>query len=464
MNKRITAQMPGLGLAFALFAFVSVSVADEQRLAERTAIVSHEVEAIRELPFLQPVRTQVQSPEEFEQHVISEISKQYGEDKGAGFIRAMVRLGTLEEVIDLEALYIDLLKSQAAAYFDPRSEIYYLLTPDADTALLDYITSHELVHVLQHQHFNLYDLMLGDPQRWLDNMDAAYAMQCLVEGDATVVMSLWLLRSMQPVKPAVDQLMHMLRLMLRMQADMDYETMLNMAKMSGEGMGGFGGIGETLEDLENYPRYIVESMLSAYIQGAVMVMEVWRDGGWEAVNALYTNPPASTEQVLHPEKLREPRDEPVDVRRAEYFSRIGDDWSEVASSVLGQLGLRIFFSIWQDPENRNEARARAAANGWGGDRYYLYENSTTGEEVLGWFTVWDSEEEATQFAAAMREVAKRRFPDGIIASDDADSGRLNLRLKNNRDLLLFRDGKYVTWLDACHPRITEELLSSPGRD
>ncbi len=457
MKKRITAQIPEWSLVFALFVFASVSFADNQRLAERTAVVSKEVETIRELPFLEPVKTQVQSLEDFEQHVISEIRKQYGEDKGAGFIRALVRLGAIDEIVDLEELYTGLLKSQAAAYYDPRSEVYYLLTPDAETTLLDYITSHELVHALQHQHFNLYELMLADPQRWHDNMDAAYAMQCLVEGDATVVMSLWLLRSLQPVKPAVDQLMHMLRLMLRMQAEMDYETMLSMAKMSGDGMGGLGGLGDTLDDLENFPRYIVESMLSTYIHGAVMVMEVWRDGGWQAVNALYTNPPASTEQVLYPGKLRAPRDEPVDVRRAEFFEPLGGEWRQVASSVAGQLGMRIMFSMWQNPENHDEAYARAAAKDWGGDRYYLYENSTTGEELLAWFTVWDNEAAAARFAEAMTAAAQRRFPGSNRNDEDTDAQMLRIQTADNRSLLLLRNGKTVTWLDADHPRIIDAL-------
>lgn len=443
-----------------LWVFLSVCssillAADAELLTERTRIVSAEVAALRMLPFKHPVATRVQSPEHFKEYVLNEIKEQYGPDKGAGLIRALVRFGALEQAVDLEELYTKLLQSQAAAYYDPREEVYNLLTPDADQAMLDYITSHELVHALQHQYFNLFDLLLKEPERWRDNMDAATALSCLVEGDATVVMNLWLLRSMRADLPPVAQLMPVLQLGLQYQATLDYQTMMKWAKASGESMPGMGSFSQALEDLDEFPRYIVESMLSTYIHGAVMVADVWQQGGWDAVNALYTNPPASSEQVLYPEKLIPPRDEPVDIRRDDFFMSLDKNWRRVSSSVIGQLGAGILFALWQDAEMRDEVWARATVTDWGGDRYYLYENAANGEELLVWFTVWDDEEAAADFAAGLKKVLDFRFPG---YRELAENGAFTVyssgtAAKDTRFLMLHHEGNAVTWYDAANAEV-----------
>lgn len=58
-------------------------------------------------------------------------------------------------------------------------------------------------------------------------------------------------------------------------------------------------------------------------------------------------------------------------------------------------------------------RARAAAAGWGGDRYRSFETQD-GATIVVWQTAWDTEADAIEFEAAMRDVAARQGarPDG----------------------------------------------------
>ena len=54
--------------------------------------------------------------------------------------------------------------------------------------------------------------------------------------------------------------------------------------------------------LERMPPILRESLLFPYTGGPSFVQRLQAQGGWDAVNAAFAKPPASTEQILHPEK------------------------------------------------------------------------------------------------------------------------------------------------------------------
>ena len=63
------------------------------------------------------------------------------------------------------------------------------------------------------------------------------------------------------------------------------------------------------------PEYLKQSLVFPYFAGLHFVQRARRQGGWRRVDALYADLPASTEQILHPEKYWDAakRDDPVDV-------------------------------------------------------------------------------------------------------------------------------------------------------
>lgn len=414
--------------------------ANIEQAFERCRKIGEEVAKIRELDFTNQVTMKLQSKEDFVRYVESEIQEQYGDTNMINnYVDAIVLLGALKEKVDFTSTLKDMMASQAAAHYDPKKKIYYLLMTDMPEFMLDVVSSHELCHALQDQNFDLSRLIL-DPARARDNGDAAMARQCLAEGDATIVMTWWALAgNMANTPPA--QLSASVSLAIGVQSSMDFDMILNMMEQGvGEDLG-LGAMAGSIEDLKKFPRFFIESMYMAYIQGAVAVDRVRTQGGWEAVNQLFKNPPTSTEQIMHPEKLIGERDEPVDVRIPALLNNPPEGWYVAEEDVLGEMGTKILFSIWQDPASTNSISPKTAAAGWGGDRYYYLKNNK-GEELLVWKSIWDTEKDAQEFETAMQSCTITRYPE--LKNKDAGSWTT----KDKRNILIKRTGPEVILLNT----------------
>ena len=123
--------------------------------------------------------------------------------------------------------------------------------------------------------------------------------------------------------------------------------------------------------------------------------------------------------------------------------------------VLGELGARIYFEIWQDPDARDPAAAASAAAGWDGDRYYYFENDKTRGRLLVWKTVWDSADEASEFAVAYRVTLRSRFPKARKLDDPPSSAVPSQawEVEPGRRLKLVMDGTTVGIVDTTDPAL-----------
>ena len=104
-------------------------------------------------------------------------------------------------------------------------------------------------------------------------------------------------------------------------------------------------------------------------------LKVAAGGGWDLVDFAYQRRlPASTEQILHPEKyLDDERPLPVSGP-----PDAGAGWKEVDAGVVGEFVTREI--LRQDAE---KVGADAAAAGWGGDRYRLFRRAGAPERMRG---------------------------------------------------------------------------------
>src|SRR5207237_594607 len=50
------------------------------------------------------------------------------------------------------------------------------------------------------------------------------------------------------------------------------------------------------------PRYFVESLAFPYTAGLKFVVTGYRKGGWAEVNRIYSSPPKSTREIIHPDE------------------------------------------------------------------------------------------------------------------------------------------------------------------
>ena len=387
---------------------------------QRIETICRAIAGVRQLDFKHDVQVETQDLVAFRAYVEAGIRKEYGDDMGAGYVRGLVVLGALAHSVELLDEVLLLLEDQAAAHYDPTpgNKRYYILATNAPAAMLDLISSHELCHALQDQHYDLYGMVESDLARTRRNADFGMARQALVEGDATLVMTVWMLME-QLGSHASDMAFSMSSMTLKAQAGMTLSELMTLSEtMKDDPV--YGGAGMSMASLKDRPRYFVRLLMDAYMQGAVMVDYVRQRGGWEAVDALYRDPPASTEQVLHPEKLVGQRDDPRPVLLPDVGDALPDGWRMLEEDVLGELGMRVMFE-----RLISDVGSADAAAGWGGDRYRLYVSADDDEHFLVWQTLWDSPSDAREFAVAYQAGLRERF-DAIVALEQrrADDGRI----------------------------------------
>ncbi len=119
-------------------------------------------------------------------------SDQFDRDNPPAEIAANERmykaLGMLPADASLHDLYVQLLGSQVAGLYDPTDKHLYVVAKNGTVGPAEKVTfSHEFTHALQDQNFDLGALKLDE----VGHGDQSLARLSLVEGDATLEMSLW---------------------------------------------------------------------------------------------------------------------------------------------------------------------------------------------------------------------------------------------------------------------------------
>ena len=231
---------------------------------------------------------------------------------------------------------------------------------------------HELTHAVQDQHFDLAKLTADDP---LSDADAAR--KALVEGDATLIM----MADAGGIRPQDFPVIAVaFRTMLE-----DPTQFLALAP----GVPG-------AADLAAAPAWIRDTLLFSYLQGAAFCASVLERGGQRLLDqAFRTDPPRSTEQILHPEKWHTQRDDPVVITWPDLTAEL-PGYPKAADGQLGELGIRILLQ----ESLHDSGRVAAAAAGWGGDRFAVYRRPGSESPLLAWITEWDAEQDADRFAIA----------------------------------------------------------------
>ena len=193
------------------------------------------------------------------------------------------------------------------------------------------------------------------------------------------------------------------------------------------GAGGGGGFGQLLDALgsagsgSDLPPYIEASLLFPYVSGARFVSSLYdKGGGWRLVNAAFDRPPASTEQVLHPERyLRVEQPDRLTLRAR---SLLGRAWRRVVGGQVGEFDTGQLLGGGGD-----RGKADRAAAGWGGGRYELFRTGPLPAAgcpapcrrrdalVMAW--TWDTTRDAREFRAALPAALSRRIAARPTARD-----------------------------------------------
>jgi hypothetical protein len=176
-----------------------------------------------------------------------------------------------------------------------------------------------------------------------------------------------------------------------------------------------------------------------YLDGLTFVSALRQAGGWDAVNAAFEQLPASTEQILHPERY--PDDRPARVELPDVAAALGDGWSARYTQTLGELGVRILLA-----DGGSESDVASAADGWGGDRLVMAEGPGDAWAIV-WQTAWDNGDQAQQFveAAGLDGAAGvHAVLSGVDVTGDQDAPVLVLVASDDATLAAVQDALGVT--------------------
>jgi hypothetical protein len=269
---------------------------------------------------------------------------------------------------EIVALTYKLYTAQVLGYYDFDTKRMVVVTDAGLTPEARITYAHEYTHALQDAAFDSGTAS----QRVKGQRDRELALLGLEEGDASVAMVLWALAH------------------------------LSSAEMA--------GITSTpLPDMSGIPAWMVHLLEYPYLSGAAFVSQLYASGGWEAVDAVYADLPASSEQVLHPAKYLA-REAPIVVKALDLLSVLPAGWTQVSDSTMGEEWL----ATWLEGINVEAGAASAAAAGWGGDHLTVVD-ATDGSWALGWRIDWDTSLDATEFAAAYMSVnARAPFPTRLV--------------------------------------------------
>ncbi len=357
---------------------------------ERSA---RQLERIRGRKLKRPVPVVLQTAAEFRAYVDKELAHQLPEDLAMKESVALQAFGLLPAGYDLRKGITELYVSQAGAYYDPDTDTFYVLKTNLPEVQLDTLVLHELAHAMQDQYFDLGALReaaLAGP-----NEDARSTLAYVYEGEASYLMML--AQMLQGGKGIDDIPVMQQEMVFQTMRDMTREALTASATSAQPPGSGGDEVRAAVKALSEVPGYLFWGLQDPYLKGQYCIHRVRVAQGWEGVDALFRTPPASTEQVLHPEKLVAPRDEPKPVDLPELSGILGESWAEVYRNTLGEAGVMTFFDA-HDPVAKVEASA-----GWGGDSYVVFRHPSQGL-LLFWKTLWDDESEAIQFEKALAAV------------------------------------------------------------
>ncbi len=364
----------------------------QAQLEELSLEIMADLERLRGEKFLRPVAVKVSTKAELVQYIKQREAKTETTEKLAADAMIGKMLGVVPHELDLRAKVHELLEAQVGGFYDPDADSFSLMET-LPVPLTKITLAHELDHALDDQLFDID----GTLERLGKDSDAIYAYWAVVEGSGTAMMMQW----MRDAKDGLDM------------SSLSEKQFQDLSSMAGS------------------PDWLWKPMMAVYSAGAsflaktdslLAAMAQPLEGS--AVRAAFTDPPRSTEQVLHPEKYwdEDARDEPR--RITVDAAKLRSGWTVLREDTLGELLIAIVTTPRAGGDEIDFANPMAmlgieftneVSSGWGGDRLVLAGKGDA--RVLVWLTVWDSTRDAGEFFGAMHQ----QMP-GLVAAAEALSG------------------------------------------
>lgn len=365
MSARVTrnAATAGVGLLWLVSACESQKPKYEGPYAAEVAQAVPMIEKGIGLKFKSPPKVEMRSKAQVREFVLKQFTDPQATRDIAGQEAAYKRFGMIPDTLKLQPFLTNLLEEQIVGYYDPRTKVLYVVEGAAKD-IANITITHELVHALQDQYISMDSV-----QKIRDDNDRLSAAQAVFEGQAVY-----------------EQI----------------SIMLGGSNMAINLPGGWDRIRDLIRESQasmpifaGAPRVIQETLIFPYLSGA----EFYRNyKERKPGTVIYTDMPASTEQIIHPAAFFVNRDAPTRVALGTLTNA-----TDSYENDLGEFETRLF--LFEHLKDQNEAVR--GASGWDGDRYAVV-NTPQGPGIA-WLTVWDSPVEAGEFFHLAGQAIEKRF-------------------------------------------------------
>jgi hypothetical protein len=335
---------------------------------------------------------------------------------------SLKKLGLVPDNFDLARSTVELMTEQAAAFYDYRKKKLFLLEPrdtDAPSSAEEEHTVlvHELAHALADQHFNLNKYLHRSKTD-----DSSLARMAVMEGQAT-----WLMYEAQAQKRGASLV----------NAPGMVES---MSRASDSRI-------EQYPVLSNTPLYMRASLLFPYMQGLRFQQAVQQKLGKVAFSEVFRNPPANSQQILHPEKY-------LSGEKATQVSLplmpSGSQYKVLNGGTIGEFDHEVLIEQYV-----GKTESQSLAPHWKGGAFRLLQSKKNKSTVLLYASEWDSAANARRMFDAYKQVmaGKWKYLDVQEKSQNSVAGKGD-------------DGFYLLRVDDAHltsiegmPTLKEALAS-----
>lgn len=326
------------------------------------------VQELRQLNFDNAVPIMLMDPDQAHLLLEREVRHRYehaelGRAAEVGAMTGLYATGT-----DLRASMMRVLSRRTTGFYDPQdremivikrksgrwSRIAALFTGGDSTD--DTQVAYELTHALQDQNFGVHQALA----RITDNSDRALALRSVVEGDAALVGYCY------------------------SSGRIDADSVRSLLGHIDDIPGLFGG------QSPDTPAALHDSLIFQYTDGTRFAAETYQRGGWNAVNALYRDPPLSTREILEPALYFGHLSRPLGISVRGWAPAL-KGWSKVAENTYGELLLRVILT-----RNAGGTASAGPARGWRGDRMVVLEKN--GAVTVIWIVAMNDDRNAADFA------------------------------------------------------------------
>jgi len=342
-----------------------------------------------------PLKKSLRSREEIRAYVLRQMDDEKDTKERYASARSAEAFGLIPKDFNLDTFMVDLLTEQIAGLYDPKAHEFYI----ADWIPADeqrMVMSHELTHALEDQHFQI--------ENWVKaarpNDDAEMARDSVLEGSAMAAMLEYELKDKG----------------IKLRDLPEFDPSVFMGDLADTPM------------LKKAPPFIKDSLMFPYFSGLTFSMAVLRSSGWPGFASVFANPPANTQQILHPE-LYFAHKVPAPLKLDLPATVPGDDWVLLEQNSLGEFG-------WDEvlKQFAGGTMPKTPSAPWAGDAYATFEGKNSKQLLLFTRLRLQDAGAAHVFFSQYSQTLANKYPDRFHTTQ----GENSLSFESSKGTVYFR--------------------------